>query len=255
MITAYLLDDERPAIERLERMLEATGRVEILGTSTDPVEGLAELSRLRPDVLFLDIRMPGLSGFEVLAELPHDPLIVFTTAHDEYALEAFRADSIDYLVKPIEADQLDRALTKADRFLTRGARRDDVRAVLGEITAALHARSGGAWPTRLASRSGEKITVIDVRNVTHLYARDKLTFAATAQRTYVVDQTIAELEEKLDPSRFVRIHRGVILNLDHLLEVHTGFHGRLIVRLKDTGRTELTVSRDRARIFKAKLGL
>ena len=255
MITAYLLDDERPAIERLERMLGATGRVEIVGASMDPVEALADVSRLRPDILFLDIRMPGLSGFELLAELPHDPLIVFTTAYDEYALEAFKADSIDYLGKPVDADQLDRALTKAERFLSRGARRDDVRAVLGEITAALRSRSGGVSLTRLASRSGEKITVIDVRNVTHLYARDKLTFAATAQRAYVVDQTISELEEKLDPSRFVRIHRGVILNLDHMLEVHAGFAGRLIVRLKDTEKTELTVSRDRARVLKAKLGL
>jgi two-component system, LytTR family, response regulator len=255
VITAYLLDDERPAIERLERMLVATGRVEIVGSSTDPLDALADISRLRPDILFLDIRMPGLSGFELLAELPHHSLIVFTTAYDEYALEAFKADSIDYLVKPVDADQLDRALTKAERFLARGAPQDDVRAVLTEITAALRSRSGGAWLTRLASRSGEKITVIDVRNVTHLYARDKLTFAATAQRAFVVDQTISELEEKLDPSRFVRIHRGMILNLDHLLEVHAAFAGRLIVRLKDTERTELTVSRDRARVLKAKLGL
>jgi two-component system, LytTR family, response regulator len=255
LITAYLLDDELPAIERLSRMLEATGRVEIVGSSTDPADALTELSRLHPDVLFLDIRMPGLSGFEVLAELPHDPLIVFTTAYDEYALEAFQADSIDYLVKPIDAQQLDRTLAKADRFLARGAQHKDVRAVLGEITAALHARSEGMWLARLASRSGEKITVIDVRGVTHLYARDKLTFAATLQRDFVVDQTIAELEEKLDPTRFVRIHRSVILNLDHLLEVHAEFGGRLVVRLKDAGKTELTVSRDRARALKGKLGL
>jgi two-component system LytT family response regulator len=252
MITAYLLDDEAPAIERLERMLTVTGRVHILGNSTDPVAALPDLARLRPDVLFLDIRMPGLTGFEVLAELPSDPLIVFTTAYDEYALEAFRADSIDYLVKPIEAEQLDRTLAKAERFLAKGARGDDVRAVLGQIRAALQ---GGRWLERLASRLGEKITVVDLRDVTHFYARDKLTFAATPQRDYVVDPTIAELEERLDPSRFVRIHRSAIVNLDHLLEVHTGFGGRLIVRLNDLARTELTVARDRARVLKKKLGL
>jgi two-component system LytT family response regulator len=188
----------------------------------------------------------------VLAELPSDPLIVFTTAYDEYALEAFRADSIDYLVKPIEAEQLDRTLAKAERFLAKGARGDDVRAVLGQIRAALQ---GGRWLERLASRLGEKITVVDLRDVTHFYARDKLTFAATPQRDYVVDPTIAELEERLDPSRFVRIHRSAIVNLDHLLEVHTGFGGRLIVRLNDLARTELTVARDRARVLKKKLGL
>lgn len=255
MIAAYLLDDERPAIERLSRILEATSRVRIVGTSTDPIEALAELQRLRPDVLFLDIRMPGLSGFEVLAELPQQPLVVFTTAYGEHALEAFKADSIDYLVKPIDPEHLDRALDKAERFLARGGRHDDLRAALGQIAAALHSSSAGAWLARLASRSGEKITVIDVETVTHVYAGDKLTFAATPQRHYVVDQTIAELEAKLDPARFVRIHRGAIVNLDHLLEVHAEFGGRLIVRLKDAAKTELTVSRDRARVLKAKLGL
>lgn len=255
MITAYLLDDERPAIERLSRMLEATHRVRILGTSTDSVAALAELSQLRPDVLFLDIRMPELSGFELLAKLPYQPLIVFTTAYDEYALDAFQADSIDYLVKPIDAEQLDRALAKADRFLARGARHDDFRATLDRIATALHTRSSGTWLARLASRLGDKITVIDVRDVTHLYAEDKLTFAATPQRDHVVDQTIAELEAKLNPTRFVRIHRGTIVNLDHLAEVHAGFGGRLIVRIKDTRNTELTVSRDRTRHLKAKLGL
>jgi two-component system LytT family response regulator len=255
VITAYLLDDERPAIERLARMLEATGRVQILGSSTDAVDALAEISRVRADVLFLDICMPGLSGFEVLGQLVHQPLIVFTTAYDQYALEAFQTDSIAYLVKPIDAEQLDRALAKADRFLARGAYHDDLRAVLDQIKAAMHAHSGATWLSRLASRIGDKITVVDLRSVTHLYAKDKLTFAATLQRDYIVDQTIVELEEKLDPARFVRIHRGVIVNLDHLEEVHAGFGGRLFARLKDARKTELTVARDRAGALKAKLGL
>jgi two-component system LytT family response regulator len=128
-------------------------------------------------------------------------------------------------------------------------------ALLGQIASTLQARPSGTWLTRLATRSGDKINVVDLRVVTHLFARDKVTFAATLERHHVIDQTISELEEKLDPARFVRIHRGVILNLDHLLELHTGFAGRMIVRLKDPRRTELTVSRDRVRALKAKLGL
>ena len=91
--------------------------------------------------------------------------------------------------------------------------------------------------------------------MTHLFARDKVTFAATLERDYIVDQTLGQLEEKLDPTRFVRIHRGVVLNLDHLLELHAGFGGRMIVRLKDTRKTELTVSRTHVRTLKEKLGL
>lgn len=253
MIKAYLVDDERPAIERLSRMLEATGRVEILGGSLNAIEALAALSAVRPDVLFLDIRMPELSGFQLLAELPNPPLVVFTTAYDEYALDAFQADSIDYLLKPIEPAELDRALAKAERF-SRAARDSDLRALLGRIASALPLQ-GGSILTHLASRTGQKVTVLDLRDVTHLYAQDKLTFAATRERAYLIDQTIAQLEEKLDAARFIRIHRGVIVNLDHLHELHAGFGGRLIARLKGPARIELTVSRSRVRALKDRLAL
>src|SRR5690606_4706594 len=238
----------------LSRMLTATGRVDILGSSTDPVEALGALSGLQPDVIFLDIHMPGLSGFELLSELCDPPLVVFTTAYANYALEAFKENSIDYLVKPIESEQLERALAKADRFM-QGTRAYDVGAFLAQISSSVHGRSRTPWLTYLASRSGQKVKVIDVRRVTHLFAEDKLTFAATPERTYVIDRTIAELEDKLDPASFFRIHRGAILNLRYLAELHTGFGGRLIARLNDQRKTELTVSRTRARSLREKLGM
>ncbi len=249
---AYLVDDEPLALERLERMLRATGRVEIAGAHRDPVEAVDELRRVRPDVLFLDIHMPGLSGFELLAELSEQPLVIFTTAYDQYALEAFQANSIDYLLKPIEPERLDRALFKAERM--QGSERPDVAALLAQIGAALRPDQP-AWLERVASRSGDKVELVDLARVTHFYASDKLTFAATPNRNYVVDQTIAELEARLNPARFVRIHRGAILGLDHLLELHAGFGGRMVARLKDPKRTELPVSRDRVRALKQLLGL
>ncbi|HLU49395.1 MAG TPA: response regulator, partial [Planctomycetota bacterium] len=189
MISAYLVDDERPALERLSRMLQATGRVNILGSALDPVEALAALSSNRPDVLFLDIRMPELSGFQLVAELPNPPLVVFTTAYDEYALDAFQTSSIDYLLKPIEPEQLDRALTKAERFI-RGSRDDDLHAMIGRLASALAIPGKGSRLTHLASRSGGKVSVIDLQDVTHLYSEDKLTFAATREKAYVIEQTI-----------------------------------------------------------------
>jgi two-component system LytT family response regulator len=254
MIKAYLVDDERPAVERLTRMLAATGRVEILGASVDPVEALDALVNINPDVLFLDIRMPGLSGFELLAELADPPLVVFTTAYDEYALDAFQANSVDYLVKPIEPQELDRALTKVERFVEAG-KSSDLRALIDRITSTLPSRDGGRRLTHLASRSGQKVKIIDLSDVTHIYAEDKLTFAATPERAYVIDKTISDLDGLLDPARFVRIHRGVILNLDYLRELHAGFGGRLIARLKGPAATELTVARARVRALKEKLGL
>lgn len=245
---AYLLDDEPLALSRLERMLRATGRVEIAGSHHDPVEAVGQLAQLRPDVLFLDIQMPGLTGFELLAALDPEPLVIFTTAWDQYALEAFQANSVDYLLKPIEPERLDRALDKAARL--HGGPHPDVSAVLTQLL-----RRNPAWMERIASRTGEKVELVDLARVTHFFASEKLTFAATPERNYVVSQTIAELETKLNPARFIRIHRSAILSLDHVQELHSDFGGRMIARLKDGKRTELPVSRDRVRGLKQHLGL
>jgi two-component system LytT family response regulator len=252
LIRAYVVDDEPLALKRLIRMLDAyPERVRICGSNTDPVDALEELQRagLGCDVLFLDIHMPGLSGFELLAELAEQPMVIFTTAYDQYALEAFRVNTIDYLLKPIEPEHLERALTKAERM---SGPNTDLRALLQQIGDKI---GNGASMERIASRSGDKVELVEIRRVTHFFASGKLTFAAAAERNYVVDQTISELEHKLDPARFVRIHRGVILNLDHLLELHSGFGGSMVARLKTPQKTELPVSRDRTRVLKSRLGL
>ena len=108
---------------------------------------------------------------------------------------------------------------------------------------------------RIASRSGDKVELIEVRRVTHFFAKDKLTFAATSERNYVVDYTIEQLEEKLDPSLFIRIHRATIINLDYLRELHSGIGGGMIARLKDANKTELGVARERARLLRERLRL
>src|SRR5438132_5274360 len=123
---AYVVDDEQLAVERLTRLLQATGRVTIAGSATDPVAALDFLRAHAIDVLFLDIQMPGLTGFELLERLERQPLVIFTTAFDRYALNAFEANSIDYLLKPIEPERLDRALDKAERLSA--SPRPDVRA-------------------------------------------------------------------------------------------------------------------------------
>lgn len=254
MIRAFLLDDEPLATKRLQRMLEETGRVEIAGVANDPVDALDAVRGLEYDVLFLDIQMPGLTGFEFLARLEGDPLVVFTTAFNEYALAAFEVNSIDYLVKPVESDKLDRALRKVERVLGEKGARPPVQDLVKQLTAALQ-QQAPAYPERLSSKIGDKIEFIDLARVTHIYAEDKLTFAATAAKQYVIDPTIAELESKLDPRRFVRIHRSTIVNVAFVQELYALFAGRMVIRLKDEKKTELTVSRERARDLKEKLGL
>jgi len=251
-LRVYLVDDEPLALKRLARLLKATGKVQVVGSTTDVESALAFLASESVDALFLDIQMPELNGFELLSRLESQPLVVFTTAFDQYALRAFEVNSIDYLLKPIETEQLDRAISKIERL--RGSEpTQDVRDVVERLAAAL--RSGKAiYPDKVASRSGERIWFIELSKVTHFLAKDKMTYAVTAERSYVIDSTIAELEQKLDPNQFLRIHRSTLLNLSHVQEVSSWFAGGVVVRLNDQKRTELTVARDRVRALKQRLG-
>jgi two-component system LytT family response regulator len=258
MLKTFIVDDEPLALERLRRMLHATGRVEIAGACSDPVEAVEQIRWARPQLLFLDIHMPELTGFELLAELEQQPLVVFTTAYDQHALAAFQVNSIDYLLKPIEPAHLDRALAKAERLFAQAGPADappDLRTLLAQLGSAASAVAAPRWIERIASRTGDKLELVDLSRVTHFYASDKLTYAATGERSYTVDPSITELESKLDPARFIRIHRATILNLDHLRELHTWFGGKMVARLKDSKKTELPVSRDRVRALKDRLGV
>ena len=246
-LRAFLVDDEPLALKRLSRLLQATGRVEILGSATDPEDALVHLSKEKVDVVFLDIQMPGMNGFEMLAHLPNQPMVVFTTAFDEYALQAFEVNSIDYLLKPIEASQLERALNKLARL--RGGQQPEWRAAVEELAANLRANQT-RFPTRIASRLGERTQFVDLARVTHFLADNKLTYAVTPTKRYIVDHSIADLEQRLDPRSFVRINRGILLNTHYVHEMHQWFGGRALVRLKDEKRTELPVARDRVRILK-----
>jgi len=252
---AFLVDDEALALKRLARMLTATGRVEIAGQSSDPLEAVESIVAARPDVLFLDIEMPGMTGFEMLAHIHPQPLVVFTTAYDRYALDAFGVNSIDYLLKPIEPSQLARALDKIDRIRGGSEPAPAIRELLERVAALTDAANPPEYPDRIASRIGERVEFVELTRVTHFFASDKLTYAATSSKNYIVDQTIQELDTKLDPKKFFRIHRATLLNLDYIHELHAWFGGRMMLRLKDEKKTELTVSRDRVRALKTRLGI
>lgn len=250
-LTAFLVDDEQLAIERLQRLLVDSGRVEVLRTFTDPETALEALHGESPELLFLDIQMPGMTGFELLRELEDPPAVIFTTAYDRFALRAFEENSIDYLVKPIEPPRLETALDKAERL--RGEQTAHLRLTLEKLAADLNPAAGAAYPERLPSKLGDKIVFVDLERVTHFYSQDKLTYAA-AEKGFVVDMTLTELEAKLDPKRWARIHRGAMVQLKFVDELHAWFGGKMKLRLKDAARTELTVSRDRVKELRSRLG-
>ena len=252
---AFVVDDEPLAVKRLSRMLEATGRVQVAGTSTDPVDALAALTEKPPDVLFLDIQMPGMTGFEMLGMLDPQPLTVFTTAYDQYALQAFEVNSIDYLLKPVEERHLERALDKIERLRSTPAEAPEWKGMLSQLAEAMRQAKPPEYPERIASRLGDRIQILDLAKVTHFFARDKLTYAAAEGKNYVVDHTISDLEQRLDPKQFCRIHRATLVNLAWVKELDAWFAGRAILRLRDTKGTELQVARERVPELKKHLGI
>ena len=247
MIRAFVVDDELLALKRLSRMLRETGRVEVVGGSSDPVDALAALGSVSVDALFLDIQMPGMTGFEMLAMMDPEPMVVFTTAYDQYALQAFEVNSIDYLLKPIEERHLARALDKIERLRASPGPPPDWKALVAQLAV-------GGYPERIASRLGERIQILELSHVTHFFAHDKLTYAATEAKNYVVDYTVSDLEQKLSPRSFCRIHRSTLVNLAWVKELDAWFGGRVLVRLKDAKATELQVARERVSELKKRLG-
>lgn len=256
MMRAFVVDDEPLAVRRLKRMLDETGRVEVAGSSSDPVDALAALAETKVDVLFLDIQMPGMTGFEMLAMMDPQPLVVFTTAFDQYALKAFEVNSIDYLLKPIEERHLARALDKLERLHASAAPVPDWKALVAQSAGALKQPGALAaeYPERIASRLGDRTHILDLARVTHFFAQEKLTFAAMEGKNHVVDHTIADLEQKLDPRHFFRIHRSTLVNLGWVKELDAWFGGRALVRLKDARSSELQVARERVQELKKRLG-
>jgi two-component system LytT family response regulator len=249
-LRAFVVDDEKLAIDRLVRLLAATGRVVISGSSSDPVDALERLRHTDIDVLFLDIQMPGLTGFELLDRLERNVPVIFTTAFDQYALDAFAVNSIDYLLKPIEPERLERALDKLERLSAQPA--PDIRRLARELAAQL---TPSRRLDRIASRVGERTTLLEVARITHFFSKDKLTFAVSNGREYVIDYSLSDLEERLDVRRFVRIHRATVVNTAFVQELDAWVDGGVIVRLKDEKRTELSVARDRVRELKERLGI
>jgi len=251
-LRVYVVDDEPGALKQVVQSLKSTGRVEVVGTATTGETALAEVPARDVDALFLDIHMPGMTGFELLERLRTRALVVFVTAHDEHALRAFESAAIDYLLKPVKRERLERTLDRLESH--RGDPGASVQAVLEKL--ARHYPHTPAYAERISLDLGQQRTqLVEVTTISHFLAQGKGTLAVTASGSHLVDRALGELEERLDPRQFVRIHRSAIVNLAWVAEVQPELGGRLIVKLKDGPRTELQVARDRARAFKERMVL
>ncbi len=247
-IRALIIDDEKLARSRLKRMLSRYSDIEIIGEARDGAEGERLVKELEPDVVFLDIKMPVLSGFDMLGKLDRSPHVIFVTAYDEYALHAFEENTIDYLLKPVSKKRLDMAVEKLTEALRRGSPAD---IDTGKLLQSIERRR--SLIKRFSVTIGDRIMLIPDSDITFFNAESKCTFLHTAGKDYIIPFTMNELEDKLDPGMFVRVHRSYIVNLEHIESVSKWFAGRLLVRMNN-GR-DITVSRSYITSFKVKINL
>jgi len=244
----YAVDDEPLALASIVRLLKASVRVEVVGQSTDSGLAISEITTLAPDILFLDIHMPEIDGFQLLASLPKAPHVVFATAYDHHAVRAFEVNSLDYLLKPINEGRLKTSLDRLNERLS--VPPTELASLLSKLSSSFTSPS---WLQRVATRKGDRLSLIPVSEVTHFISEDRFTYASTAQGRFLVDLSLTDLEARLDPAHFLRIHRASIVNVQCVEQISRWFAGRVHVQLKD--KSELTVSRDKVNVLREKLGL
>ena len=249
---AVLVDDEDLAIRRLQRLLRDESAIEVVGTAENGRKAIELVDELKPDLLFLDIQMPGLTGFDVIRRLRHVPIVIFTTAYDEYALQAFETSAVDYLLKPIEKARLQKALEKLRR-LRPGESSGSFEQRLDLLLQSIERKEGESRLSHIPAKIGERTLIFGVADAAYFYASDKYTFLVTNEKEYIIDRTLAELEVKLDPARFVRIHRSAIVNVDRVKEIVSLIGGRCLCRLKNPPK-DLPVSRSMVRNLRQLLG-
>lgn len=250
MIRILIVDDEAPARAHMARLLSKEPNLEIVGSAANGPEALEMIADFKPDVVFLDIEMPAMNGFEVLRNMSGEPLVVFATAYDEFAVKAFEAKALDYLLKPVQPLRMRQTLDRIAAVLHSGGTeyRDAMRDVLG-----LMEKERGAPPTKLAARRGKRFILLTLAEVLHIIIEDKLVFAHTAKEKFLVEKTVTELEQMLAGVGFQRISRSTLVNVEHVRELVPWFSGTWKVKLS-TG-AELDVSRDRARALTDLMGV
>jgi two-component system LytT family response regulator len=251
-IRALIVDDEPLAREGIRELTRAADDVRVIGECTNGRDAVEVIRRERPDLLFLDVQMPEMDGFKVLDALVEEempPVVVFVTAYDEYALRAFEVHALDYLLKPLDPNRFAQALARAREQLElkrKGATSGRIVEMLQEM------RSRPEYLDRFLVKSRGRVHFIDAADIDWIEAAGNYVKLHTQDEDHLIRETMAALEERLDPRQFLRIHRSSIVNIDRVNELHPMFNGEYTVVLKDG--TELTLSRTYRSKLQGRLG-
>lgn len=255
---ALIVDDERLARQRLEDLLSTANRWEVAGTADDGEAAVRAIRELKPDLVFLDIQMPGLTGIDVVRTVGVDamPATIFVTAYDQYALKAFDAAALDYLVKPFDDDRFADALRRAERLLElkqAGDLKGQLEALLSATRSAHPPSTAGAYLERIAVEMRGQVRVVATGDIDFISASGPYAELHVNEKTYVIRERMQTLEERLDPAVFMRIHRSAIVRLDRIESLLREPGGDYTVKLKSGAR--LSVSRNRVEPLEAWMGI
>jgi len=245
--TALIADDEEPMRDMLrKRLQDCWPALSIVAEAANGVEAVALAGQLRPDIVFLDIRMPGISGIEAARLLFNRCHIVFVTAYDQYAIEAFEQGALDYLLKPVGGERL---TTTVARLKSRvGRQPDDIERQLGRLLAGGAVKPARSYLHWIQAQVGNSLRMISTREILFFRADEKYTRVQTAQGEVLIRKTLKELAEELDPDEFWRIHRSTLVRVDAIAAVTRDLRGRQMVRVRHFAE-ELEVSRGNTHLF------
>ena len=247
MLRALIVDDEKFSRVSLKKLLKPYSQIEVIGEAADGVEAIKKIEAQKPDLVFLDIQMPGLNGFEVMRSvaLEPKPQVVFVTAFDKYAVKAFEVNAIDYILKPIDEGRLKLTIEKISQ------RDKSVQEDFEKIRKLLLSLDKFKSPLQhLPLRRGRKIVLMSPTDIHYLKSEQGVTVVVTPSGEYWTHYTLTEIEGILDEQMFFRTHRSTIINLNKIKEIVPAQSGVYDVYLSDTERTCLPLSRDRARVLR-----
>lgn len=249
-IRTLIIDDEPAARSRLRKALAPFADVEVVSEAKDGVEAVDQILDLKPDLILLDVQMPGLDGFEVLRALPKDakwPLVIFATAFDQYALKAFEANAIGYLLKPVSREKLAQAVERAARLLASPKDAAAENRSLRSLAEAEPGRLAGVLARHRARR-----VLLSLEDIYFFRMEDDLVKVKTARQLYWTDYTLSTLENRLPDPPFLRVHRNAIVNLRQIAEIAPS-RGGFLLTMRDAERTEIQVSERQAKSVRSLL--
>lgn len=224
--TCIIIDDEKLARELLREYLEAIENIEIVDECAKGFDAVEKINKLKPDLIFLDVQMPGMTGFDVLDEIDHEPYVIFTTAYDQYAIKAFERNAIDYLLKPLDEDRFRQAVERAvKRKKMEEGRIEDL---LGGMREVKHRDS---YDSHIFVQKSEKLFNLPMEEIVYLEASGDYTIISTKNDQFVSSSGIGKLEEIMDPATFIRVHRSTIVNVNYLKEIERHFNGGMVVKM------------------------